>query len=101
MSEAEFAAAFEEVEEIVIEAIRYGITNIRTFHEEQKPETMWMKEIRPGAYTGDRITQFVLSQSMYLVEGSFPSVTMMTTVPGVVAKVPKLAIFTLRCRMDL
>ena len=56
VSEAEFAAAFEEVEEIVIEAIRYGITNIRTFHEEQKPETMWMKEIRPGAYAGDRLT---------------------------------------------
>ena len=95
VSEAEFAAAFEEVEEIVIEAIRYGITNIRTFHEEQKPETMWMKEIRPGAYAGDRLTP-IRSVAIYVPrgKGAFPSVTMMTTVPGVVAEVPKLAIFT-------
>ena len=95
VSEAEFAAAFEEVEEVVIEAIRYGITNIRTFHEEQKPETMWMKEIRPGAYAGDRLTP-IRSVAIYVPrgKGAFPSVTMMTTVPGVVAEVPKLAIFT-------
>ena len=95
VSEAEFAVAFEEVEEAVIEAIRYGITNIRIFHEEQKPETMWMKEIRPGAYAGDRLTP-IRSVAIYVPrgKGAFPSVTMMTTVPGVVAEVPKLAVFT-------
>ena len=95
VSEAEFAVAFEEVEEAVIEAIRYGITNIRTFHEEQKPETMWMKEIRPGAYAGDRLTP-IRSVAIYVPrgKGAFPSVTMMTTVPGMVAEVPKLAVFT-------
>ena len=95
VSEAEFAVAFEEVEEAVIEAIRYGITNIRTFHEAQKPETMWMKEIRPGAYAGDRLTP-IRSVAIYVPrgKGAFPSVTMMTTVPGVVAEVPKLAVFT-------
>ena len=95
VSEAEFAVAFEEVEEAVIEAIRYGITNIRTFHEEQKPETMWMKEIRPGAYAGDRLTP-IRSVAIYVPrgKGAFPSVTMMTTVPGIVAEVPKLAVFT-------
>ena len=95
VSEAEFAVAFEEVEEVVIEAIRYGITNIRIFHEEQKPETMWMKEIRPGAYAGDRLTP-IRSVAIYVPrgKGAFPSVTMMTTVPGVVAQVPKLAIYT-------
>ncbi|MAC44545.1 MAG: histidinol dehydrogenase [Deltaproteobacteria bacterium] len=95
VSETEFAVAFEEVEEAVIEAIRYGITNIRIFHEEQKPETMWMKEIRPGAYAGDRLTP-IRSVAIYVPrgKGAFPSVTMMTTVPGVVAEVPKLAVFT-------
>ena len=95
VSEAEFAAALTEVEEGVIEAIRYGIANIRTFHEEQKPQTMWMKEIRPGAYAGDRITP-IRSVAIYVPrgKGAFPSVTMMTTVPGVVAQVPKLAIYT-------
>ena len=95
VSETEFAVAFEEVEEAVIEAIRYGITNISIFHEEQKPETMWMKEIRPGAYAGDRLTP-IRSVAIYVPrgKGAFPSVTMMTTVPGVVAEVPKLAVFT-------
>src|SRR5689334_22626424 len=49
---AEFDAAFEAVEPAVIEAIRFGIDNIRRFHEEQKPEPMWLKEIRPGAFAG-------------------------------------------------
>ena len=55
---------------------------------------MWMKEIRPGAYAGDRLTP-ICSVVIYVPRGKgFPSVTMMTTAPGVVAKVPKLAIFT-------
>ena len=47
---AEFDAAFGLVDSKVIDAIQFGIDNIRSFHEEQKPETMWMKEIRPGAF---------------------------------------------------
>ena len=39
-TEAEFDAAFKAVEPEVVEAIRYGIDNIRRFHEEQKPEAM-------------------------------------------------------------
>lgn len=45
MTEAEFDAAFWLVEDDVIGAIKFGISNIRTFHEEQKPEAMWLKEI--------------------------------------------------------
>jgi histidinol dehydrogenase len=94
-SEAEFDEAFALVDPKVIEAIRYGIANIRTFHEEQLPEPMWLKEIRPGAFAGDRYTP-INSVALYVPrgKGSFPSVTMMTSVPGVVAKVPNLAIFT-------
>ena len=79
----------------MIEAIRYGIDNIRRFHEEQKPEAMWLKEIRPGAFAGDRFTP-IRSVALYVPrgKGSFPSVTMMTSVPAVVAGVPDLAIVT-------
>lgn len=95
VSEAEFDAAFQSVEEDVIEAIHHGIENIRIFHEEQKPEPMWLKEIKPGAFAGDRYTP-IQSVALYVPrgKGSFPSVTMMTAVPGVVAEVPNLAIFT-------
>lgn len=94
-TEAEFDAAFDLVETDVIEAIQFGIDNIRKFHEEQKPEAMWMKEMRPGAFAGDRFTP-IQSVALYVPrgKGAFPSVTMMTSVPAVVAEVPNLAIFT-------
>lgn len=95
VSEAEFDAAFKTVEPDVIEAIKHGIANIKSFHEEQKPKPMWLKEIQPGAFAGDRYTP-IQSVALYVPrgKGAFPSVTMMTSVPGVVAKVPELAIFT-------
>ncbi|RWM17314.1 MAG: histidinol dehydrogenase [Mesorhizobium sp.] len=95
VSPAEFDAAFGMVDEEVIAAIRFGIDNIRHFHEEQKPEAMWLKEMRPGAYAGDRFTP-IRSVALYVPrgKGAFPSVTMMTAVPAVVAGVPELAIVT-------
>ncbi|WP_419696390.1 histidinol dehydrogenase [Mesorhizobium muleiense] len=95
VSPAEFDAAFGMVDEDVIAAIRFGIDNIRHFHEEQKPEAMWLKEMRPGAFAGDRFTP-IRSVALYVPrgKGAFPSVTMMTAVPAVVAGVPELAIVT-------
>lgn len=95
VSEAEFDEAFSKVEAEVIEAIRFATDNIRRFHEEQKPEAMWLKEMRPGAYAGDRFTP-IKSVALYVPrgKGAFPSVTMMTAVPAVVAGVPELAIVT-------
>lgn len=94
-TEADFDDAFDKVDAKVIDAIRFGIENIRSFHEEQKPEPMWLKEVRPGAFAGDRFTP-ISSVALYVPrgKGSFPSVTMMTSVPGVVAGVPDLAIVT-------
>lgn len=95
VSPAEFDAAFDMVDENVVAAIRFGIDNIRHFHEEQRPEAMWLKEMRPGAYAGDRFTP-IRSVALYVPrgKGAFPSVTMMTAVPAVVAGVPELAIMT-------
>ncbi|HVW91581.1 MAG TPA: histidinol dehydrogenase [Devosia sp.] len=94
-SEAEFDAAFRAVEPEVIEAIKFAIANIRAFHEEQKPPAMSLKEIRPGAFAGDRF-QPIASVALYVPrgKGAFPSVTMMTSGPAVVAGVPKIAIVT-------
>ena len=95
VSKEELEEAFALVDAQVIEAIRHAIENIRSFHEEQLPEPMWLKEIRPGAFAGDRYIP-INSVALYVPrgKGSFPSVTMMTSVPGVVAGVPNLAIFT-------
>lgn len=95
VSEAEFDAAFDKVDKDVVDSIRFGIENIRHFHEEQRPETMWLKEVRPGAYAGDRYTP-IASVALYVPrgKGAFPSVTMMTSVPAVIAGVPRIAIVT-------
>ena len=95
VTEAEFDAAFRAVDPKVIEAIRFAVGNIRSFHEEQRPEPMWLKEIRPGAFAGDRWNP-IPSVALYVPrgKGAFPSVTMMTSVPAVVAGVPEISILT-------
>lgn len=94
-SPAEFDAAFATLDPDLIQTIRYAIANIRSFHEEQVPEPMFLKEIRPGAFAGDRFTP-IRSAALYVPrgKGSFPSVTMMTAVPAVLAGVKDIAIFT-------
>lgn len=92
---ADFDRAFTEVDREVIAAIEYAVENIRRFHEEQKPESMWMKEVRPGAFAGDRWLP-IPSVACYVPrgKGAFPSVVMMTTVPAVVAGVPEICVVT-------
>ena len=95
VSAQEFEEAFTLVKPEVIESIEFAIRNIRTFHEEQTPEPMWMKEVQPGAFAGDRWTP-IASVALYVPrgKGAFPSVTMMTSVPAVVAGVANIAICT-------
>ncbi|MBX9964453.1 MAG: histidinol dehydrogenase [Burkholderiales bacterium] len=92
---ADFDRAFTQVDHEVIAAIEYAVENIRRFHEEQKPEAMWMKEVRPGAFAGDRWLP-IPSVACYVPrgKGAFPSVVMMTTVPAVVAGVPEICVVT-------
>ena len=92
---AEFKGAGDGVSTQVREAIAFAIENIRKFHEAQKPEDMWMKEIRPGVWTGDRSSP-IDSVACYVPrgKGSFPSVLMMSTIPAKVAGVPNIALLT-------
>ena len=91
----EFDVAFKAVDAEVVDAIRYAIANIRSFHEEQRPPAMSFKEIRPGAFAGDRFSP-IPSVALYVPrgKGAFPSVTMMTAGPAVLAGVPDIAIVT-------
>jgi histidinol dehydrogenase len=54
-----------------------------------------VKEIRPGAFAGDRYRP-IPSVACYAPrgKGAFPSVTMMTTIPAVVAGVPRIVVIT-------
>jgi len=94
-TEDEVGRAYAAVGPEIVEAIRFAIAGIRAFHERQKPEPMWLHEVRPGAFAGDRWTP-VPSVALYVPrgKGAFPSVTMMTAVPAVVAGVPEITILT-------
>ena len=85
---AEIDAAFDRLERDVVEALEYAADNIRRYHQEQMPGEMWMKEVRPGVFAGERHIP-VDSAALYSPrgKGSFPSVTLMSAIPAVVAGV--------------
>lgn len=91
----EFEAAFANLDPELIDTIKYSVENVRAFHEAQKPEEMWMKEMQPGAFAGDRHVP-IDAVACYVPrgKGSFPSVLIMTAVPAVVAGVPRPVIIT-------
>ena len=94
-SKAEFDRAFDSLDSDLIETLEYAADNIRRFHEEQMPKDMWMKEIRPGVLVGERYNA-IDSAALYSPrgKGSFPSVTLMTTIPAVVAGVREPIVIT-------
>lgn len=91
----EFDAAQSAVSPEIKAAISYAADNIRRFHEAQMPQGMWLKEIRPGAFAGERCVP-IGTAACYVPSGigSFPSVLMMTTTPAVVAGVPRIVVIT-------
>jgi histidinol dehydrogenase len=92
---ADFDAARQAIDPKVRDAMEFAAYSIRRFHEDQKPHEMWLHEIRPGAYAGDR-TLPIPSVACYVPrgKGAFPSVAMMTTIPAKVAGVPEIVIVT-------
>ena len=94
-SKSDLDSAFDELDNEMIAVLEYAADNIRRFHHEQMPNELWMKEIRPGVLVGERVTP-IDSVACYSPrgKGSFPSVTLMTSIPAVVAGVPEAVIVT-------
>ena len=94
-TDADFERAFATLDARVTEAIEFAVENIRHYHQAQLPEAMWLNEVRPGVFAGERYTP-IESIACYVPrgKGAFPSVVMMTAVPAVVAKVPQIIIVT-------
>ncbi|MEE9315251.1 MAG: histidinol dehydrogenase [Rhizobiaceae bacterium] len=94
-SDADFDAAYEALDDEFIEVLRYSADNIRRFHEKQMPELTWTMEIRPGAQVGERFTP-IDSVACYSPrgKGSFPSVTLMSVIPAIVAGVKEVIVLT-------
>lgn len=95
VSEAEFDAACDSLGADIKAAIDYAAANVLNFHERQRPEPMWLHEVQPGAFAGERTTP-IGSVACYVPrgKGSFPSTVIMTAIPARVAGVPELLIVT-------
>ena len=94
-SAEEFVTARESLDPELVASISFAAKNIRKFHTAQKPEEMWMKEISPGAYAGDRFRP-IASVACYVPrgKGSFPSTVLMSCVPAQIAGVEDIIIVT-------
>ena len=94
-TDSDFARAEKALDPKVKAAMDYAAAQIRKFHEDQKPEEMWLSEMRPGAFAGDRI-RAIPSAACYVPrgKGAFPSVALMTSIPAKVAGVKELIIVT-------
>lgn len=94
-TKADMDRAVDSLERKIMTAIEFAIDSIRRFHEAQLPQKLWMKELHPGVFTGERATP-IDSVACYVPrgKGAFPSVAMMTAVPAVVAGVSQISILT-------
>jgi len=92
---ADFAAAEKALDPKLRAAMDYAAESIRRFHEIQKPTEMWLNEIRPGVFAGDRVRP-IPSAACYVPrgKGAFPSVALMTSIPAKVAGVKSVIIVT-------
>jgi histidinol dehydrogenase len=94
-TEEDFARAEKTLDREVKAAMDYAAAQIRKFHEAQKPKEMWLHEMRPGAFAGDRM-RAIPSAACYVPrgKGAFPSVALMTSIPAKVAGVKDRIIVT-------
>lgn len=95
VTQEEFDTAQAAVSQELKAAIAFATDNIRRFHDAQRPQQMWGKEMRPGAFAGERCVP-IDSVACYVPCGksSFPSMLMMTAIPAIVAGVRRVVVIT-------
>lgn len=95
VTEEEFLEAEKILDDSVKDALKYAVENIRLFHEAQKPESIHLKEIRPGILAGERPTP-IDSAGLYVPRGrgSFPSMLYMLAIPARAAGVARVCVVT-------
>jgi histidinol dehydrogenase len=88
VSKDEVRAAYDEVDGRLVELVRDAASNIRRFHELQRPSDLWLKEVEPGITLGVKTTP--LDRIGAYVPGgraSYPSTALMCAIPAKVAGV--------------
>jgi histidinol dehydrogenase len=88
VSRNEIQAAYSKVDPKLVDLVRNAAANIRRFHELQRPNDLWLKEVEPGIVLGVKTTP--LDRIGAYVPGgraSYPSTALMCAIPAKVAGV--------------
>ena len=94
VTEEEIAAAYEEIDDELVEIIRKALVNIREYHEKQKRNS-WFDAKPDGTILGQKITP--LSRVGVYVPGgkaAYPSSVLMNVMPAKVAGVEEIIMCT-------
>ena len=94
VTEEEIAAAYEEIDDELVEIIRKALVNIREYHEKQKRNS-WFDAKPDGTILGQKITP--LSRVGVYVPGgkaAYPSSVLMNVMPAKVAGVDEIIMCT-------
>ncbi|MDD4126959.1 MAG: histidinol dehydrogenase [Methanomicrobium sp.] len=95
VSEDEIEDSYDCVEERLVESLIEAEARITEFHEYQKKDDLWLREISPGVTLGVKTTPLG-RVGCYIPGGraSYPSTALMTAVPARVAGVPEICACT-------
>ncbi|MGM0876738.1 MAG: histidinol dehydrogenase [Bacillota bacterium] len=92
VTEEEFVAAYETLDDELVNIIREAAANIRSFHEKQKRES-WFSYDDEGTMLGQKITALD-AVGVYVPGGTaaYPSSVLMNVIPAQVAGVKRIVI---------
>ena len=94
VTKEEIQAAYEKVDDSLVDIIRKALVNIRTYHEKQK-QYSWFDSQPNGKNLGQKVTA-LSSVGVYVPGGkaAYPSSVLMNIVPAKVAGVEKIVMVT-------
>ncbi len=94
VSKEEIEAAYEKVDDELVEIIRKALVNIRDYHEKQR-QYSWFDSQPNGTILGQKVTALA-SVGVYVPGGkaAYPSSVLMNIVPAQVAGVEKIVMVT-------
>jgi histidinol dehydrogenase len=94
VDEATLRRSAKTVDQLLIEALREAISNVRAFHERQR-ESSWEMSTAPGVKLGQRVTA-IERAGLYVPGGTaaYPSSVVMNVVPAQVAGVDRIVVAT-------
>jgi histidinol dehydrogenase len=95
VSGEEIRAAYEMVDEKLLDSLSQAAENIFAFHQQQREKDFWLTEVSPGVLVGQKVVPLD-SVGAYVPGGraTYPSSALMNIIPAKVAGVPRIAVCT-------